>query len=175
MCRYAMTTYKAHYACFNCRKTFKRRLLKDLKRNNTDAATKCPQCGELTADMGLDFKSPRQTDVKSWEHMKNLHTVGQTFHSCGCSGPGYIPDTTEKLLEYLEKRKADYLKHLQFWLNRNANNAEIDLKDIEDKTSYYSVPEQLRGKNDKNGMMKAIEYWNNKLADLENRMRSLAV
>lgn len=171
MCRYAMAIYKPHYACFNCRKTFKRRLLGDL----TDVEAKCPQCGNLTADMGLDFKSPRQTDVKSWEQMKNLYTVGQTFHSCGCSGPGYIPDTTEKLLEYIKEKKATYLKHLQFWLSHSANNAETDLKDIEDKTSYYSVPERWHGKNNKSGAKEAIEFWNMKLADLEERIGNLTV
>ena len=32
MCRYTMTTYKPHYACFECNKTFKRRLLTDIDR-----------------------------------------------------------------------------------------------------------------------------------------------
>ena len=32
MCRYAMVSYKPHYACFNCRKTFKRRLFYDIRK-----------------------------------------------------------------------------------------------------------------------------------------------
>lgn len=33
MCRYAMSTYKDHFACFQCRKIFKRRLLWDVNRD----------------------------------------------------------------------------------------------------------------------------------------------
>jgi hypothetical protein len=101
MCRYAMVSYKPHFACFNCRKTFKRRLLNDVDRDETESvAAKCPECGQLMADMGLDFESPKKKDVKAWEHLKTLYAVGITFHSCGCSGPGYIPSSTEALVAY---------------------------------------------------------------------------
>ncbi len=36
MCRYAFKTYKSHYACFDCRKTFKRPPLVDLAKQNGD-------------------------------------------------------------------------------------------------------------------------------------------
>lgn len=54
MCRYSMMVYKGHYACFNCQKTFKRRHLKDVDRDaQTSVDAKCPECGNLMANMGL--------------------------------------------------------------------------------------------------------------------------
>lgn len=50
MCRYGMTTHKPHFACFECRKTFKRKLMSDI--NGDDKSTveaKCPRCGQLMA------------------------------------------------------------------------------------------------------------------------------
>ncbi len=98
-----MTTYKPHYACFECRKTFKRRLEKDIydgfNKSKEQNPAKCPECSELMANMGLDFESPKKKDIKSWEHIATLYEVGITFHSCGCSGPGYIPDIPHPVLK----------------------------------------------------------------------------
>ncbi|WP_276967334.1 hypothetical protein [Chryseobacterium sp.] len=60
-----MMVYKGHYACFNCQKTFKRRHLKNVDRDvQTSVEAKCPECGNLMANMGLDFKSPPKNDDK---------------------------------------------------------------------------------------------------------------
>ena len=128
MCRYAMTNYKPHYACFSCRKTFKRRLLGDIKQgappDSFDA--KCPECGELMADMGMDFESPRKSDVKAWKHIQSLYQSGITFHSCGCIGPGYIPVDKEDLLRVLKLRKENYIECRNFW----ANHRETEKKNL---------------------------------------------
>ena len=120
MCRYAMIPYKPHYACFNCRKTFKRRMLGDIKglESSEGVPAKCPECGGLMANMGKDFESPKKTDVKAWAHIQNLYAVGVTFHSCGCTGPGYIPKTGEALIAYFEELIRGYQKQLAFWRNR---------------------------------------------------------
>lgn len=63
MCRYAMMKYKEHYACFECQKTFKRKLLSDVKEgismHETENPAKCPECGDWMASMGKDFRSPK--------------------------------------------------------------------------------------------------------------------
>ena len=71
MCRYAMVSYKPHYACFNCRKTFKRRLFYDIRKGEQNDIAKCPQCGKPMADMGLDFASPSKNDKKRGSISKN--------------------------------------------------------------------------------------------------------
>ena len=172
-----MTIYKPHFACFECRKTFKRRLLGDIRKaGENSVAAKCPQCGNLTADMGLDFESPRKDDRKAWEHLKNLFTAGVTFHSCGCFGPGYIPKTGEKLLELLTEKRLNFISNLGFWLNRKeaATKAEI-AKEREETDAYRGqIPLKLQTKKGYVSPQAAIVYWNEKLADLEEKIQTLS-
>lgn len=117
MCRYAITTYKPHYACLACRKAFRRRLLRDQLSPTPaqDKPARCPQCGLLMANMGLDFKPPRTTDEKAWEIVAKLWEVGITFHSCGCGGPGYRPRDPRAYREFLQKTLIDYQDMLKRW------------------------------------------------------------
>ncbi len=120
MCRYAMTIYKQHFACFDCRKTFKRKLLNDLKdtvagQQKESVPAKCPECGALMASMGLDFKSPRKEDLKAWKIMAGLYEIGQTFHSCGCNGPGYRPRDEGQMNVYLSELLKEYTTTLEKW------------------------------------------------------------
>jgi len=145
MCRYSFHVYKPHYACFSCCKAFKRPLLSDTGRHQSTAgrwyaeqagkegqgwgteeqvAATCPNCGKLMADMGLDFKAPVRIDRKAWQHLRTLYSVGITFHSCGCGGHGYVPATTDALANYLTSRRTDYVRELQFWLNRPVPTSE---------------------------------------------------
>ncbi|MFC4749689.1 hypothetical protein [Flavobacterium branchiicola] len=167
-----MTSYKPHYACFNCRKTFKRRLKGDIKKGEESLfEAKCPQCAEFMANMGLDFESPKKDDVKKWEHIKSLYSVGITFHSCGCSGPGYIPNSKEKLIEYFEKQKQSYLKNLDFWRSRiePQNNKERD----KDWNKNWAELGHVASKNRKEIVenQEGINHWLSKVREIENRMK----
>ena len=117
MCRYGLTTYKPHYACFACRKAFRRRLRADQPHlgEGPDQPARCPQCGLLMADLGRDFKPPRKTDEKAWALLGKLWDVGVTFHSCGCGGPGYRPRDPWAYREFLRNTLEDYKLHLQRW------------------------------------------------------------
>lgn len=88
MCRYAMTIYKTHYACFACRKTFKA-----TDRRANGARQTCPQCQITMTTMGHDFKAPARSDVLAWQKAEYLAAHGLVFASCGCGGPGYAPRT----------------------------------------------------------------------------------
>jgi hypothetical protein len=88
------------YACFECRKSFKRPWLKllpsaplatpeSLKQFQEKSfifrqkqKIACPQCGGATHFMGRDFKAPKLTDKKSWEKVKRFIYSGRTYH-CG--------------------------------------------------------------------------------------------
>lgn len=177
MCRYAMTIYKPHYACFECRKTFKRRLLSDIKKGTkVSIAAKCPECGNLTADMGLDFESPRKDDYKSWEHMKNLYTVGETFHSCGCSGPGYIPKSFEQHLELLLNKRRSHIANLQFWLSRKEATIEEGVARESKETSKIrsQISYRLQSKKGCAKTQNSVDFWNKKLIDLEIKIELLS-
>ena len=108
MCRYAMIKYKPHFACFSCRKSFKRRLLSDVNKGGPHRPYRCPQCGGDMADMGLDFAPPKMTDVKAWVTLESLYEIGATFHGCGCSGPGYRPRDPKALHLFLQQRLSQY-------------------------------------------------------------------
>jgi hypothetical protein len=43
------------------------------------------------ANMGHDFKPPKQRNINQWKKVQKLWEHGYTFHSCGCCGPGFRP------------------------------------------------------------------------------------
>jgi hypothetical protein len=117
MCRYGFHNYKEHYACFRCRKTFKRQLKEDVDPSGSDHPARCPDCGLLMAAMGLDFAAPRRSATKQWAVLESLWDVGVTFHSCGCGGPGYRPRATRDYEAFLRKTLAEYLQTLRYWID----------------------------------------------------------
>ena len=166
-----MTLYKPHYACFNCHKTFKRRLKKDIKDGiELVYEAKCPQCGELMANMGLDFESPKMEDLKKWEHIKSLYSVGITFHSCGCSGPGYIPNSKEKLIEHFEQLKTGYLKNIDFWRARiePSDNKERDKDWNKNWAELGYIAQKSRKEIISN--QEGINYWLERVREIENKL-----
>lgn len=126
MCRYACHTYKSHFACFACRKAFKKTAFQDYVEHKGLRAemqksmaarlrrkalhkpqrvtldpeqvhadyllevSRCPQCGERMAAMGLDFRPPPQRDREAWEILRILYGRGFAFRGCGCM-VGYAP------------------------------------------------------------------------------------
>ena len=183
MCRYAMTLYKPHYACFKCQKSFKRRLLKDIEGGFDDStielSAKCPDCGNLMADMGLDFEAPKKKDDKAWKHLATLFQVGITFHSCGCSGPGFIPRNQNELINYFEKIKSDYLKHQHFWAQRGEDpvgQSETAKDEHFNSEFLFSIPREMKSgtrNNIKYDSGKAQVYWHTKVKEVEMKIDAL--
>lgn len=177
-----MTSYKPHLACFKCRKTFKRKLLKDINRDSIydeefeKSISKCPQCGGLMADMGLDFESPKKSDLKSWKQMEKLYSVGITFHSCGCSGPGYIPNDSDAIVDYFTTIKANYIEQKSFWArlkSKPTTQSEFSKDQNENWRRYTTIPQEfnLGTKNKpKYDTLRAQEYWNEKIIDIEKKI-----
>lgn len=179
MCRYAFSIYKPHFVCFECRKMFRRRLLKDINYGQKESVeAKCPQCGGLIADMGLDFKPPKTDDVKAWNHLQDLYSVGITFHSCGCSGPGYIPKTKDKIIEKLQNTKEQYIWNFRLW-----NTIELPETKMEFEKFYQRNFSEIVGtlpyklyedyKKRKLDKKEAVEYWIGKIKEIDNYIESL--
>lgn len=138
---------------------------------------KCPECGGLTADMGLDFESPKKTDIKAWNHIKNLYQTGITFHSCGCSGPGYIPKDKESLIEFLKEKRDIYTEHMRFWATRIEPKTESEKsKDWNQNIKYlHNLPNDFKTgakKNEKIDLEKAVEYWAKKIKFIESHLKN---
>lgn len=68
------------------------------------------------ADMGLDFAPPKMRDAKAWAAAETLVEAGITFHSCGCSGPGYRPRDPAKLAVFFDDRMRAYTEALRGWV-----------------------------------------------------------
>lgn len=85
------------YACFKCRKCFKRpqfsvsdsRFLTseqakgqrtELDEFEAQREYKCPDCGEPCSFMGQDFKAPKKTDLKEWKEVEKFINEGKIFY-----------------------------------------------------------------------------------------------
>lgn len=101
MCRYGFARYKRHYACFECRKVFRRRLHEDILGGGEDRPFRCPQCAGEMLDMGFDFAAPRTSDARAWRLVRETLDAGITYHSCGC-GVGERPRTRYELRQATE-------------------------------------------------------------------------
>ncbi|MGI4869963.1 MAG: hypothetical protein ACRYFX_02160 [Janthinobacterium lividum] len=188
MCRYAMHSYKQHYACFDCRKTFKRRLLSDIAPGRQESVAgrwfradaqqplptepdatpaKCPDCGGLTASMGLDFATPPKTDRKAWEHLRSLYAVGIAFHSCGCGGPGLVPATPEALVAHLETQLQGYVTQLRYWLTRPqpVTKAEFERDKQQNWSRNWGLAKDEKGRIDAPA---ALAHWQQRVQELED-------
>jgi DNA-directed RNA polymerase subunit RPC12/RpoP len=144
MCRYAFKKYKPHYACLRCHKSFKRRLKEDVDPEGKDRPAQCPQCGLLLADMGLDFKPPPVSKAAAWNTVEALWVIGETFHSCGCNGPGFRPRQPNHLREFYKTILSDYRSHLDAWVKR-APGDERERAVMEWRGRIQKVTEALDG------------------------------
>jgi hypothetical protein len=105
MCRYAQYgPYKRHFACFDCRKGFKRAALARIEGTVDDPAP-CPDCGKPMANMRLDFKPPKRSHLEHWEVVAFLFRQGFAYGSCGCGGPGFRPSRWSEVAAFLESHR----------------------------------------------------------------------
>ncbi len=130
MYRYAFHIYKPHFACFHCRKMFRPAAQEDLplparpeNDNFSDYGrsrvwqkvirlAKCPQCSQQKHNMGLNFKAPKNNDLKQWRKVELLHRNGFTWHDCGCGGTGPHAKTlrdAEQLIRVKDEQKRAHI------------------------------------------------------------------
>lgn len=72
--RMRRSSFLVSFACFACRKSFKKPLVPDHQ-------FKCPQCAQELAHMGRSFKAPRRTEKRQWEKVQQLWSAGYRFHT----------------------------------------------------------------------------------------------
>jgi hypothetical protein len=85
------------YACFECRKCFKRKQFsatynrfmtgaqqigqaREAEEFNTERDYRCPDCGGPTYFMGQDFKAPKKADIKGWKKAKEFIESGKVYY-----------------------------------------------------------------------------------------------
>jgi DNA-directed RNA polymerase subunit RPC12/RpoP len=85
------------YACFVCRKSFKRpqfsgarsRFMtseqaagqqRESERFANSHQYKCPDCGGQAYFIGIDFKAPKRSDVKEWREVEQFIRSGKLYN-----------------------------------------------------------------------------------------------
>ncbi len=110
---YGIHPYKQHFACFDCRKAFKRQDGDWGARPGPkpgrwtfhwvfSAQAPCPACGRPMVAMGFDFKAPRGSDRKQWRKVQLVALHGIRFSSFGCGGPGPRPRNLAEVGPFLD-------------------------------------------------------------------------
>lgn len=99
MCRYGIKDYNMPYACFDCRKSFKRPRFVSYPH---EGGIVCPDCKKPAVFMGHDFKPPKQQNRNQWRKVELLYEHDYTYNSCGCTGPGYRPHTLAQAKEFVK-------------------------------------------------------------------------
>lgn len=107
MCRYAYKIYKNTYACFDCRKGFKRRLDEDILPQHQRASDviKCPDCGGAMKDLGLDLRLPARKADEKWAAIEYLSMNNCNFYSCGCWGIGPVSQDLASAKSLVENQR----------------------------------------------------------------------
>ena len=94
--------YKSKFICVDCRKVFKRPILKDISKEETlETEPKCPDCGAMTYWIGPKFRAPKLDKIKAWNSVKVLLDIGVLNFLGYANNPMTIPETTKGLKELL--------------------------------------------------------------------------
>jgi len=67
--------YLIHFACFRCRRSFKR----GVDYQGKDHVMVCPHCGGRAIDLGRHFKAPKVADIDQWKKVRYLVAAGFFF------------------------------------------------------------------------------------------------
>jgi DNA-directed RNA polymerase subunit RPC12/RpoP len=100
------TSYNLSFACFVCRKSFKRKIESPLRKFDYKV---CPNCGGKAFNLGRHFKAPKINDKKQWEKVKYLFDHGFRFQKIrpvkNCIESIPYPETLEEAKEFVIKYK----------------------------------------------------------------------
>jgi hypothetical protein len=96
--------YLSHFACFDCRKSFKQDPL-DESLSHT-----CPDCTEALHDMGRNFRPPKKTDKKSWEVARRLYDAGFRFFGSGSHTDPDLPTSLREVDQFILDNPDHYLR-----------------------------------------------------------------
>lgn len=104
-----MNPYNMTFACFICRKSFKRSLDETLP-NHYPSELVCPNCGGIAYNLGRHFKPPKAISKKQWAKVQFLVEHGFRFQKIriGNQYPESVPypETLEEAKEFVVKYRA---------------------------------------------------------------------
>ena len=130
--------FNIQYACFECRKSFKRPLIVDEQERSAWLSRRisgrhpsrqfippiyrCPDCDAVATLMGRAFRAPRQDDVDRWRAVEILAQAGFAFWPY----VGPLPKTVADALRFIES-------------NRNLSEGERLSRRIRKARTYQSA------------------------------------
>ena len=80
---YPGALYKHHWACFRCRKMFRKpsefEFGEDQIRSMRAREMKCAECGQTLYNMGKAFRPPKQHQVKEWKALEAQRMAGRRW------------------------------------------------------------------------------------------------
>ena len=101
------TPYNMAFACFDCRKSFKREF--DLS-TEFPLTLKCPNCGGTSHNFGRHFKAPRRTDDRQWRKIRFLFENGfyfqHVYDESDSDRPVPYPETLEQAKDFVVRYKS---------------------------------------------------------------------
>jgi hypothetical protein len=98
----ARVVRSSHHVCFDCRKAFK----KPASTQNgwvvrAGHVYPCPNCKKPMAQLGKNFRAPRQENIRAWHLLEKLYGAGFRFDS---SFEGRVPTHPSDLGAFLAAR-----------------------------------------------------------------------
>ena len=87
----------APFACFNCRRSFKRKLEPGVLERP------CPSCGGAAHWLMEKFKPPKSDDIKQWQKVQFLYEHGFWFQSVPNTS---YPETLQEAKEFVKQHAA---------------------------------------------------------------------
>ena len=79
--------YLIHFACFACRRSFKRKV----EFGAAVYLKACPDCSGQAIHLGRHFKPPKRTDQKQWRKVEYLVRAGFFFQHVRSGDTGQVP------------------------------------------------------------------------------------
>ncbi len=99
-------------------------------------------------NMGLNFRLPRQNDLKAWKRLQGMHRVGHCFYIDGLRASRGIPMTRTSYRDYLAAKKKEYEEQLVH-------------------VRVCQCPHTAKGRSE------SIRYWQNKIEVVTREQMSL--
>ncbi len=136
------------YACFSCRKVFKKSL------GNESDGSLCPECTKPMSYMGTAFRAPKQENVNQWKKAELLIAAGFHFTKDGGPKPRTLKDVPafleahrlarrspgERLLDDLKARESG----LETPVTRAKNHGRVKRLNLEGRPQFELAGRELR-------------------------------
>jgi len=89
------------YACFACRKVFKKPIAEE-----SAVGYPCPSCAQPLMMMGTAFRAPRRADEPQWRKVEQLVRAGVLFYRNSGPRPRTLKEVTPYLQEYTRSKQS---------------------------------------------------------------------